>query len=310
MVGRVGPERAGADRGPSLPRTIRSGCRTGSTGTSSGSIGRSSPGCASAVRAAPRPGQRRPRLVGDRLRPARSGRRPARRPVPLPRRSERGRGRGGPRPVIPPTRAVRPDRAPVPAVQHDLPARGRARVGAAGRAARMLLIPDLLGYWLTGGRVAEVTNASTTGLLDVHRRTWDRGADRHARSARRPVPAARPRRARSSDRSATTSGRRPGCRDATLLTLVGSHDTASAVVGVPAGDRPFAYIACGTWSLVGVELDAPDPVRGEPAGELHQRGRRRRSDPLPAQRDGPVAAPGVAPDVGAGWEPRAACRTC
>ena len=40
--------------------------------------------------------------------------------------------------------------------------------------------------------------------------------------------------------------------------LVGSHDTASAVVGVPAdGGRAFAYVACGTWGLVGLELDAP-----------------------------------------------------
>jgi rhamnulokinase len=38
---------------------------------------------------------------------------------------------------------------------------------------------------------------------------------------------------------------------------VGSHDTASAVVGVPAAGDRFAYISCGTWSLVGVELDAP-----------------------------------------------------
>ncbi len=51
--------------------------------------------------------------------------------------------------------------------------------------------------------------------------------------------------------------RETGVSAETLLTLVGSHDTASAVVGVPAGDVPFAYIACGTWSLVGVELDAP-----------------------------------------------------
>ena len=48
-----------------------------------------------------------------------------------------------------------------------------------------------------------------------------------------------------------------GLSSETVLTLVGSHDTASAVVGVPAGDVPFAYIACGTWSLVGVELDHP-----------------------------------------------------
>ncbi|WP_228489162.1 FGGY-family carbohydrate kinase [Raineyella fluvialis] len=38
---------------------------------------------------------------------------------------------------------------------------------------------------------------------------------------------------------------------------VGSHDTASAVVAVPAVDEHFAYISCGTWSLVGVELDRP-----------------------------------------------------
>ena len=41
------------------------------------------------------------------------------------------------------------------------------------------------------------------------------------------------------------------------VTAVGSHDTASAVVGVPAASERFAYISCGTWSLVGVELDQP-----------------------------------------------------
>jgi rhamnulokinase len=41
------------------------------------------------------------------------------------------------------------------------------------------------------------------------------------------------------------------------VTTVGSHDTASAVVGVPADTTRFGYISCGTWGLVGVELDAP-----------------------------------------------------
>jgi rhamnulokinase len=41
------------------------------------------------------------------------------------------------------------------------------------------------------------------------------------------------------------------------VTTVGSHDTASAVVGVPAATDRFGYISCGTWGLVGVELDAP-----------------------------------------------------
>ena len=56
---------------------------------------------------------------------------------------------------------------------------------------------------------------------------------------------------------AEATGLAPG----TPVVLVGSHDTASAVVAVPAADDRFAYIACGTWSLVGVEL--AEPVRTE-----------------------------------------------
>lgn len=121
-------------------------------------------------------------------------------------------------------------------------------------ARTMLLIPDLLGYWLSGVRVSEVTIASTTGLLDVHRRSWD---DELAVSLAIP---------RSLFATIGNPGevigplqddvrREVGASAATRLTLVGSHDTASAVVGVPAAASDFAYIACGTWSLVGVELD-------------------------------------------------------
>jgi rhamnulokinase len=52
------------------------------------------------------------------------------------------------------------------------------------------------------------------------------------------------------------------------LTTVGSHDTASAVVGVPAVDERFAYISCGTWSLVGVELDQPVLTEGSRAANF------------------------------------------
>ena len=105
-------------------------------------------------------------------------------------------------------------------------------------------------------KATEVTNASTTGLLDIRRRTWDLAL---IESLAIPTslfgPLAGPGEVvgplRDDVRSET------GASAETLLTLVGSHDTASAVVGVPAGDAPFAYIACGTWSLVGVELDQP-----------------------------------------------------
>jgi rhamnulokinase len=132
-----------------------------------------------------------------------------------------------------------------------------ARGTPAFEAARtMLLIPDLIGYWLSGVRVTEVTNASTTSLLDVHRRTWD--TDLIESLAISPTLFA------SLGAPGDVIGplrddvlRETGIPAETLLTLVGSHDTASAIVGVPAGDVPFAYIACGTWSLVGVELDHP-----------------------------------------------------
>ena len=130
-----------------------------------------------------------------------------------------------------------------------------ARGTSALTAARtMLLIPDLLGYWLSGVRVAEVTNASTTGFLDVHRRTWDT----ELMGSLAIPPSLFPPLGAPGD---VIGPMRDDVRQATrasadtVLTLVGSHDTASAVVGVPAGNESFAYIACGTWSLVGVELE-------------------------------------------------------
>lgn len=132
-----------------------------------------------------------------------------------------------------------------------------ARGTAAFVAARtMLLMPDLLGWWLAGATVTERTNASTTGLLDVHRRAWD--LDLMASldlPATLFAPLAAPGEVVGPLREDVR--RETGVSAETELTLVGSHDTASAVVGVPAGDAPFAYIACGTWSLVGVELAAP-----------------------------------------------------
>ena len=87
------------------------------------------------------------------------------------------------------------------------------------------------------------------------------------------------------------------------VTAVGSHDTASAVAAVPADGERFAYICSGTWSLVGRRAGRAGAHRGEPGGQLHQRGRRRRHGPLPAQHHGPVAAAGVQPRLGAGGEP-------
>ena len=127
---------------------------------------------------------------------------------------------------------------------------------ALGCARTLLLIPDLLAYWLTGAVGAEVTNASTTALLDVASRTWAAGLMERAGIPARLFPALR-----QPGELIGPVNDTPGVAGANgkalPLVAVGSHDTASAVVAVPADGRNFAYISSGTWSLVGMELDRP-----------------------------------------------------
>jgi len=119
-------------------------------------------------------------------------------------------------------------------------------------ARTLLLIPDLLGYWLTGEVGAEITNASTTQLYDARQQCWASGVIAAAGLPGHLFPPLR--------QPGTILGPlRPGVAGRTALPVitVGSHDTASAVAAVPASGPSFGYISCGTWSLVGVELDHP-----------------------------------------------------
>ena len=119
-------------------------------------------------------------------------------------------------------------------------------------AATMLLIPDLLAYWLTGQVGAEVTNASTTSLFDVRAQAWATGLIEKAGLPPRIFPPLR----RPGEVIGPILGPNGPGSPLPLIT-VGSHDTASAVAGVPAAEPDFAYISLGTWALAGVELDAP-----------------------------------------------------
>ncbi|MEU1875781.1 rhamnulokinase family protein [Streptosporangium sp. NPDC020072] len=128
--------------------------------------------------------------------------------------------------------------------------------GCLGLADSLLLIPDLVGFQLTGEKAAERTNASTTGLLEVRTGEWDRElADRLGLDAS-VLP-------RLVSPGASLGGLRPevaaelGAPAGTRVVAVGSHDTASAVVAVPMRPEAAAYISCGTWGLVGVELERP-----------------------------------------------------
>jgi sugar (pentulose or hexulose) kinase len=119
-------------------------------------------------------------------------------------------------------------------------------------ASTLLLIPDLLGYWLTGSAGAEITNASTTQLLDVREHAW---ASRLMQRLGIPPGIFPPLRRPGEVIGELLPDAGPGLPAGLPLIAVGSHDTASAVASVPASGGSFAYISCGTWSLVGMELD-------------------------------------------------------
>lgn len=139
--------------------------------------------------------------------------------------------------------------------------RADARIEDADTA---LLIPDLLAFLLTGERVAERTNASTTGLLGVESGEWDT-----ALAERLGIPASLL--PKLVDPGTAVGELRPEIADRIGKTLpviaVGSHDTASAVVAVPMTTPSAAYISCGTWGLVGVELT--DPVLTDAARDAN-----------------------------------------
>ncbi|WP_314425127.1 rhamnulokinase family protein [uncultured Microbacterium sp.] len=133
-----------------------------------------------------------------------------------------------------------------------------------------LLIPDLIAFLLTGQAVAERTNASTTGLLGVESGRWDVELADRLGIPSSVLPAL-------VDPGAMIGMVRPELAERIGKELpviaVGSHDTASAVVAAPLSTPHSAYISCGTWGLVGIELTEPvltDAARA--ANFTHERG--------------------------------------
>ena len=123
------------------------------------------------------------------------------------------------------------------------------------QAERMLNIPDLLNYFLTGRMANEYTILSTGALLDAKKRdyAWEL-LDRLGIPRRLFGDVTAP---------GTDLGTllpqvqgETGKTDAHVLT-VASHDTASAVIAVPSEEKDFLYISSGTWSLMGTELSDP-----------------------------------------------------
>lgn len=114
-------------------------------------------------------------------------------------------------------------------------------------AARLLLLPDLMVHHLTGAEHAERSNVSTTALMDVRTGdwSWDLIDDLSLDPSLFPAVSG----------AGTLAGEWQGVP----VHLVGSHDTASAFLGMPAGSRPgTVFVSAGTWVLVGVERPDPD----------------------------------------------------
>ena len=198
-----------------------------------------------------------------------------------------------------------------------------ARAGSLGQADRLLMIPDLFHHLLSGAAVAEYTVASTTGAYDMAGGRWATDLLEELGVPSHMLPEV--------VEAGTDLGPvrldLPGYTSAKVITPP-SHDTASAVVGVPLSDPDAAYISSGTWSLVGVETREPVINEAAMAANLTNEGgafgtirllrnstgmwllqesrrqwarRRGRSAP-PAVRP-PGAPPPASPGTGPRWHP-------
>ena len=118
------------------------------------------------------------------------------------------------------------------------------------RVERLLFMPDLLAYCLTGNGGCDPSIASTSQLMDAKTGTWSSGVVERFGIPRQWLPAITPEGTVIGD---TLPGVAP--RPIPVVRVCG-HDTASAVASIPLG-ADDCFISCGTWSLVGAVLDAP-----------------------------------------------------
>lgn len=122
-------------------------------------------------------------------------------------------------------------------------------------ADKLVLMPDLFGYLLTGRVYAERTAASTTQLLEPYTKEWNTKLLDKLGIKKELF-------AELVDAGTKIAPLKKDICDelgleGKFVTAVGGHDTASAVAAVPAQEDSFVYISCGTWSLFGTELEKP-----------------------------------------------------
>jgi rhamnulokinase len=124
-------------------------------------------------------------------------------------------------------------------------------------ASQLLMIPDLLNHHLCGSTSNEITNASTTQLLNARTREWSTQLCEELGIQRSLLPSLHQPGATLGTIRREIAAQHPAL-DGLSVVASASHDTASAIAGTPLrSSRPSLYISCGTWALVGCELVAP-----------------------------------------------------
>ncbi len=122
-------------------------------------------------------------------------------------------------------------------------------------ADKMLFVPDLLTYFLTGEKITEYSIASTSQLLNAEQKTWSDEVIK-AFEINKDILCDIVKPGTIVGKLTKELADELGCNQIPVVAVAG-HDTASAVAAVPAQGENYGYISCGTWSLLGVEIDKP-----------------------------------------------------
>jgi rhamnulokinase len=136
---------------------------------------------------------------------------------------------------------------------------------ALAQADAILFMPDLLSYMLTGKKVCEYTDASTSGMMDQATRQFNKGLlEELGIRTDMLLPIVQPGTLVGTLKPSLAAS--TGLGEVPVIAVAG-HDTASAIAAVPASDERFAYLSSGTWSLMGIEV--PAPVINEASARLN-----------------------------------------
>lgn len=127
----------------------------------------------------------------------------------------------------------------------------RADSPALALAHKLLTIPSLFTYWLSGAQVSEFTHVTTTQCYNPRAQAWDTETLGTLGIPTEILP------------EVVQPGTRIGAYRGVPVIAATSHDTASAVVAVPATTPDYAYLSSGTWSLFGLEV--PQPIINDAA---------------------------------------------